>query len=60
MFVWMKLYLDRNPRYQTMLKESHSVTAAEGAAVVSNWTEAFWMDLIQEKVSVSMAFSIFD
>jgi len=50
MFVWMKLYLDRNPRYQTMLKESQSVNAAEGAAVVSNWTEAFWMDLIQEKV----------
>ncbi|KAE9411327.1 PLP-dependent transferase [Gymnopus androsaceus JB14] len=52
MFLWIKLYLSSNSIYQTMLKESQSsgTTAEAAVATTIEWAEAFWMDLIKEKV----------
>ncbi|KAF5392412.1 hypothetical protein D9757_002328 [Collybiopsis confluens] len=45
MFLWIKLYLEGNSVYQEMKASSLSASAAS-----VSWTEAFWMDLIKEKI----------
>ncbi|KAJ3828925.1 pyridoxal phosphate-dependent transferase [Lentinula raphanica] len=45
MFLWIKLYLAHNATYQDL-----KATSSSGAVATAKWAEAFWMDLIKEKV----------
>ncbi|KAJ3928171.1 MAG: pyridoxal phosphate-dependent transferase [Lentinula lateritia] len=45
MFVWIKLYLPSTSTYQNM-----KVTSPSNEKATAKWAEAFWMDLIKEKV----------
>ncbi|KAF9059540.1 pyridoxal phosphate-dependent transferase [Rhodocollybia butyracea] len=47
MFLWIKIYLSNNVAYQDMKVANAS---SSDSTVTAMWTEAFWMDLIKEKV----------